>query len=102
LPKDGIHLSAFDAWSVIACVIIATAMMALRRLRKVEHRPRQWLDDALNTGTLIVLGALVASSFPWWAVPFAASPLTDIALVYCAGLILLAMYRSVLTSTAKL
>jgi hypothetical protein len=79
---------------VIACVAIATILWAVRRLRGVEHRTRQWLDDALNVGTVIVLGSLVLSSFPWWRGPNAANWLTDIALIYCAGLILSAMFQS--------
>jgi hypothetical protein len=68
--------------------------MAIRAARKVEHRARQWLDDALNVGTIIVIGALVLSSLPWWSFRLPASPLTDIALTYCGGLICMAMWRS--------
>ena len=93
---DGTHLTSFDAWTVIVCVVVATILMAVRRIRGVEHRARQWLDDALNVGTIIVLTTLVFSSFPWWSLPISASPLTDIALIYCGGLILTAMWRSIL------
>jgi hypothetical protein len=92
---DGVHLSAFDAWVVIATVVIATCLMAIRRVRKVEHRARQWLDDALNAGTIIVIGTLIAASFPWWAVDVEPGPLPDIALIYCGGVICNAMFRSV-------
>ena len=78
----------------MAAVLIATALMAIRWCRKVEHRARQWFDDALNIGTIIVLAALVFSSFPWWQYDYTPSPLTDIAMIYCAGLILVPMYRS--------
>lgn len=90
------HLSIFDSATVLACVIIATGLMAIRKLRGVDHRARQWLDDALNVGTIIVLGQLVVSSFPWWPIELSPNPLTDIALIYCAGLISMAMYRSIL------
>ena len=63
----------------------------------LKHRTIfDWLDDALNVGTIIVLTTLVFSSFPWWSLPISASPLTDIALIYCGGLILTAMWRSIL------
>ncbi len=93
---DGAHLSTFDAWTVVISIIGATILMSVRRARKLEHKTRQWLDDALNVGTLIVLGTLVASSFPWWTITFSANPLTDIALCYCGGLIWMAMYRTIL------
>jgi len=48
-----------------------------------------------------VLAALVASSFPWWRLPFSPSPLTDIALIYCGGLILTAMYRTISKGPAE-
>jgi hypothetical protein len=90
------HLSLFDSATVAACVVTATALMAIRKLRGVDHRARQWLDDALNVGTIIVLGQLVVSSFPWWPIDLSPNPLTDVALIYCAGLISMAMYRSIL------
>ena len=93
---DAVHLSNFDAWTVISTAGVATILMIYRKTRGVEHRVRQWLDDALNVGTIIVLGALVFSSFPWWPLTIAASPLTDIALLYCVGVILSAMHQSVL------
>jgi hypothetical protein len=95
LGADETHLTSFDAWTVVASTVIATLLMMIRRLRKLEHKARQWLDDALNVGTMIVLVTLVAASFPWWVVRFSASPLTDIALIYCGGLISTAMYRSI-------
>ncbi len=49
----------------------------------------------MNVGTLVVLAAVVASSLPWWTLDVPASPLTDIALVYCGGIIVVPMYRSV-------
>lgn len=99
-PHDGTHLTSFDAWTVVICVVVATILMIVRRLRGVEHLARQWLDDALNVGTIIVLTSLVLSSFPWWTFPLTASPLTDIALIYCGGLILMAMYRTILKAKA--
>ncbi|MBV9511664.1 MAG: hypothetical protein JO303_15430 [Caulobacteraceae bacterium] len=91
----GPHLSLFDSVTVLASALAATVLMAVRRLRGVEREARQWLDDALNLGTVVVLAVLVISSFPWWSAPVAASPLTDIALIYCGGLIASAVWRSV-------
>ena len=91
----GPHLSLFDSFTVLASALAATALMAVRRLRRVDQKPRQWLDDALNLGTVVVLAVLVVSSFPWCSAPAAASPLTDIALIYCGGLIASAVWRSV-------
>jgi len=89
------QLSLFDAFTVIVSVIVASVLMATRRLRGVHHRGRQWLDDALNVGTIILLVRLVLSSFPGWTLPAGGNPVTDIALIYCAGLIAVAMYRSI-------
>ncbi len=92
---DANHLTYFDAVIVIVAVLVATLLMLTRRARGVDHKARQWLDDAVNVGTLIVLAALVLSSFPWWIIPFSATPTTDIALIYCGGVIWTAMYRTI-------
>jgi carbon starvation protein CstA len=91
----GTHLSALDTLTVVVSVVVATVLMAVRLGRGVDHVARQWLEDAMNVGTLVVLAAVVASSLPWWTLDVPASPLTDIALVYCGGIIVVPMYRSV-------
>ena len=53
------RLSQFDAFIVLASVSIATLLMGVRRLRGLDQTARQWLDDALNLGAIIVLGVLV-------------------------------------------
>jgi hypothetical protein len=88
------RLTAFDAWTVIIASAFATVFMAVRRARGIDHEARQWLDDALNVGTLVVLAALVAASFPWWTFQVTPNPVTDIALIYCGVLIWTPVYNS--------
>jgi hypothetical protein len=73
--------------------------MLLRNHNKVQHKAEQWLGDALNVGTIIIVIALVAGSFPWWSVKIGPSQFTDIALIYCAGIIVANMRRSILKPT---
>jgi surface polysaccharide O-acyltransferase-like enzyme len=99
LPGHETHLTLFDTWTLILCVVVATLLMVVRRLRNVPHQARQWLDDALNVGTIFVIGALLVSSLPWFDFAYVPNPLTGVALIYCGGLIVSAMYRSLLKTT---
>lgn len=72
-------------------------MWWIRLKRGVAHETAQWLYDALNTGTLIILLVIILRSFPWWNFPLnvESGAMPDFAYAYC-GLIIIQSMKATL------